>query len=202
MPPLLGGHCGALVRQPVPALHQRRDRGVELQPLDVGADARDGPVDDAHVGRAVAGLVLFGEQPPGALGEPHDAGESRIAEVAAHLPVAAEQEVHPQVVGAVARDVLVGVDDVAAALGHLRALLHQQAVEQQVREWLGERQAEVVERHRREARVQVVAADVLAAARVEVDRKHPARAVGIPRRAVDVGRRIAQEVPRRVQERV
>jgi hypothetical protein len=76
-------------------------------------------------------------------------------------------------------------------------------VQAQARERLGERhQALIVQGHGDEARVQVVAVDVLRPAQVLVDREQPLGPLRRPGHVVQVGRRVAQEVPGRVQEGV
>ena len=73
-----------------------------------------------------------------------------------------EEDVEPQRVGAVALDELVGRDDVALRLRHLRAVAVDHPLVEQARERLAEAdQAEVVQHLREEARVQQVQDRVL-----------------------------------------
>src|SRR5215213_762502 len=208
--PLGGVHGRVVPAGPAQQLHQGRDGGVQLEALDVVADGGHGPVQRAQVDPAMArcggvrgtvGMVPrstggFGDQAPGPVGEPLDAGQAGVAPVAALLERGHEQQVHAQGVGPDPGDVVVGDDHVAAALGHLGAVLAQEAMQPDRRERLGERhQAEVVQGHGHEAGVQVVAGDVLGPAGVAVDRQQPGRQLRVPGDVVATGRRVAQEVP-------
>ena len=127
----------------------------------------------------------------------------RVAEIAALLERAQEHQVHPEGVGAPAGDVLVGDDDVAARLGHLGAVLHDQAVRPELPERLVEVDVpQLVQHHRDEPGVQQVQHGVLVAADVGRHREPLPRPRRIERPVVELGARVAQEVPRRVEEGV
>ena len=81
-----------------------------------------------------------------------------------------EHQVHAERVGAVVLDDGVGVDDVAAALGHLLAVFaHDKALVEELRERLRRREdANVVQEAMPEARIQQVEHGVLGAADIEV----------------------------------
>ena len=147
--------------------------------------------------------MRFGRQPPYPSREPFDTNQAIVAEVAPLLPVAAEQQVHPEHVGPHSIHVLVGVHDVAPALAHLRPVLDQQPVQDDSGERLGERdQPQAVQGPGHEPGVQVMPDHVLPPARVPVHRQQAAREVRVPRPVVHVRGRIPQEVPGRVQEGV
>ena len=96
-----------------------------------------------------------------------------------------------------------GNDHVPLALGHLGALANDQSVGAELREGLLEVEPpHVVQRHGDEARVEEVEHGVLVAADVGVDRQPAAGEFGVEGAVVEVGGRIAQEVPRAVQEGV
>ena len=98
---------------------------------------------------------------------------------------------------------VVGIDDVALRLRHDRAVLEHHALRQQPRERLVEvDQADVAEHAREEPRVEQVQDRVLDAAAVEVDRHPVRRRRRIERQLVVLRIAEAQEVPRRVDERV
>src|SRR5690348_8674967 len=68
------------------------------------------------------------DQVPDLFQKPARAADALVAEVAALLERAQEHQVHPEGVGAPLGDVVVGHDDVALGLGHLGAVLHDQAM--------------------------------------------------------------------------
>src|SRR5262249_32001446 len=158
-----------------------RDRGVELEPLDVGPDLVDRPVQPAQVRTGAAGYGRVHDHGVEPGGEAHHALQVPVGEVPALLPRPAEQQVRPPVVGAYPVDVGGGVDHVAPALAHLRAAGPEQAVQAQPGERLGEgQQAQVVQRPGDEPGVEVVAGGVLPAPRVHVDGQQPARDLRVP----------------------
>ena len=147
-----------------------------------------------------AGVVHEG---PHLVQEPPRPVDALVAEVAALLERPQEHEVHPERVRAPARDVLVRDHHVPPRLRHLRPVLHDQPVRPELPVGLVEGQvAEVVEHHGDEPRVQQVQHRVLVAADVAVHREPLAGARRVERPVVELGARVAQVVPRRVEERV
>jgi hypothetical protein len=112
--------------------HHLRDRGVEAQALDVLADLLDRFVQQLGLGGigggvrddlGVHGAVGADEFAPDLLQETVHALDAARVPRLHRLERAEEHQVQAQRVGAVRLDDGVGVDDVAAALGHLFAVL-------------------------------------------------------------------------------
>ena len=142
-------------------------------------------------------------QAPHAHEKPEAALEPGIAPFDFLLGRRHEHHIQPQRVGAVLADHVVGIDDVALPLGHDVAVLQHHALREQARERLVEvHQADVAQHAREEARIQQVQNRVLHAAAVEIDR-HPVRRLHRVERRFLVHRIAeAEEVPRRIDERV
>ena len=135
--------------------------------------------------------------------EPFDADDAVVGEVASLFPRGSEQQGAAQHVCAVGVDVVVGGDDVAAALGHLGAVVDDHAAKADAGEWFIERdQSQIVQRHGDEPGVQVMALHVLGPTGVEVDGQDPCGALGIPWSIVELGGGVAQEVPGGIDEGV
>ena len=132
---------------------------------------------ESSSGTGWSGVLLgdVGAQAPQPCEEAVHALDARVRPVGILVGRADEHDVGPRGVGAVALDVALGRDDVAARLGHLRPFAGDHALREEPREGLLEVQvAQVGERLREEARVQQVQDRVLDAADVLVD-GHPAR---------------------------
>ena len=190
--------------QRVHVLHHRRDRSVVTERWRVLADLLDRRRQLAqHLGVRRPGGVAVAHRGPQPVEEPLHAADPRIAEVAPFLERAEEHQVGTERIRAPLLDVLVGVHDVALRLGHLRAVTDDQSVGAELRERLLElEQSLVVEYHRDEARVEQVQHGVLISADV---RRHRQPLLGDRLVERDVGARyarIAQEVPRAVEEGV
>ena len=116
------------------------------------------------------------------------ADDALVAIVTALFERAEEHQVHPHGIGAVLLDQRIRHDDVAAALRHLRAFIDDQTVRAELRERLFEvDEAEILQRHRDEARIHQVQHGVLVAADVRVHRQPLARDVGIEGDVVAIG---------------
>ena len=87
---------------------------------------------DARVRRAV--LARVDHREPQAVEETANAGDARVAEVPAFLEGAEEHQVHAERIGAPLLEVLVGDDDVALGLRHLRAVADDVTVGAEARE--------------------------------------------------------------------
>ncbi len=109
-------------------------------------------------------------EPPDPVEEPGRPLDAGVAPLLVLLGRAHEEDVEPQRVGAVARDRLVGRDDVPLRLRHLRAVAVDHPLGEEARERLAEaEQLHVVQHLREEARVEQVQDGVLDAADVLVD---------------------------------
>ncbi len=154
---------------------RRASANIEAEPIDLARHVDNDLVDSLVDLVVTIGGAAVDYAPPYTSEEAFDTRDRVVTEVAACFPRRAEEQRAPKHIGAVLLHVAIGADDVAAALAHLGAFVDDQASEPHAREWLFESdQAEVVQRHRHEARVEVVALHVLWTSRVEVDRQ-PAR---------------------------
>ena len=202
----------------VDELHHGRDRGVEGEAArHVLGDLVDRPVRLAHqvqvgavrvVERAQRLLLarLLGDvraEAPQAAEEAVHALDALVGPVRVVVGRPDEEDVAAGRVRAVALDVRHRADHVALRLGHLRAVARDHPLrEEGLDRLLGLQQVHVRERLHEEARVHQVQDRVLDAADVLVDR-HPVVGDGrVERRLVVVRVRVAQEVPRRVDEGV
>ena len=119
-----------------------------------------------------------------------------VVPVAAGLPGAEEHQIEADGVGAEAFDPLVGVDDVAAALGHLVSVFGDRALIEESGERLVDRQvAHIARGLGEEAGVEQVHDGVLRAAGVLVDRQPAFGQLGADRRVVVVRIDVAVHVP-------
>ena len=111
-------------------LHQRGDRRVEAHRLDVLGDLRDRLVHEALLLARRLGVGHAGALPPSSASLPAIKPPDPVQEPVRALDAARVPRLHllerphehlvePERVGAVARDDLVGIHDVAAALAHL-----------------------------------------------------------------------------------
>mmetsp|Transcript_66760 Transcript_66760/g.161182 ORF Transcript_66760/g.161182 Transcript_66760/m.161182 type:complete len:863 (-) Transcript_66760:217-2805(-) len=206
----LGGQCLSRVErlQVVGIDHELRDRRVESHVVHVGRHLLDGLVHDllrglvhGHALRRLAALRRGLAQAEGAPLEAHDARDLLRLPRLDCLERSHEHLVEAHRVGAVLLDDVVGVDDVASALGHLLAVgAEDHALVHQLLEGLGVLdQVEVEEHLVPEARVEQVQHGVLGAAHVEVDRQPRLIGLGAPTR-LRVGRvGEAQVVPARAR---
>ena len=143
------------------------------------------------------------DQRPEALQEAVAAGDAAVGPLGVVLGRPQEQHVEAQRVGAVARDQLVGRDDVALRLGHLGAVLVDHALREEALERLLEAdEAGVVEDLREEARVEQVQDRVLDAADVLVDGQPAIDVLPLPGGLGVVRVDVADVVPGRAHERV
>ena len=114
-----------------------------------------------------------------------------------------KHEVRADGVGAILFDELVRDDRVALALGHFGALPDDCAMGTEAAEWLIEVEvAQIMEGHRDEAGVKEMQDGVLVSADVTVDRQPTPHERTVERHIIVIRRRVAQEIPGAVQERV
>ena len=140
---------------------------------------------------------------PEAVEEAPHAADPRVAEVAPLLEGAEEHQVGAEGVGTPLLEVLVGVHHIPLRLRHLGALADDQSVRAEPRERLLEvEQAHVVQHHRDETRVEQMQHRVLIPADIGGDGEPPLRRRRVERNIRARHARIAQEVPRAVEERV
>src|SRR5262249_39822365 len=131
------------------------------------------------------------------------AGEPFVTEVATLLVWSEVHQVQAERVGPPPLDVAVGHHDVAAALGHLGAVFDQEPVLAEALVWVLEADVpELLESQGDEARVEEVEDGVLLAADVHGDRQPALRELPLEGDIVPPRRRVPQEVPCAVQERV
>lgn len=179
----LGARLGA--GEFVGEFHQPADGGVETEGFDVVGDRFDRLVEKAFLGLGhrdvfdggvdfdFVGEVFVGDHPPGAGEEAVDPFD------AVHLPGfggierAHEHFVEAERIGAVLLDDVIGIDDVAAGLGHLLVVLAEDhpLVDEFLKRLGAGEVAEVEEDFVPEAGVEEVKDGVFGAANVEVDRE-------------------------------
>ena len=164
------------------------DRRVELEaPEDVVGDLGDRLVrapDERAVGGRL-GRAALGDleaQPPQAAEEAGHALDARVLPLDVVLGRAHVEDVEANRVGAVGGDHLVGRDDVALRLGHLRAEVVDHPLREEAQERLAEaEQPQVVQHLHEEARVEQVQDGVLDAADVLVDGQPVVGDLPVPR---------------------
>ena len=182
-------------------LRDLADRHVQdaAQFLLVLRERRDIVVRPAGLDR----LLEVAEDAPDAVEEAVRAFDALVAPLEVAVDRCGEQDEEAGRVGAVLRDDLLRRDDIALRLRHLRTVLEDHALRQEVRERLIEvDEAGVVQDLREEARVQEVQDGVLDAADVLIDRRPVIDLVLGERLLVVVRVRVAQVVPRRADEGV
>ena len=185
--------------------HHLGNGGIERQRFRVLTDLLDGLMQDFEKrSRRLAVVedqfaVLVAEQSPDAAEEAIDAFQSLRAPRLGRFERAHEHLVHAQRVRAVFAHHVVGIDDVAARLAHLLAVLAEDhALVDEPHERFGRRDVAEIEQHLvPEPRVEQVQHRVLRAADVEIDR-HPVFLLVLrDERAVVLRIDVAQVVPAR-----
>ena len=145
-------------------------------------------------------------EPPETMQETAHAFDAGVAPIEIALGGRGEQTEEPRRVGAVPRDQVVGLDDVAARFAHRGAVLDDHALGEEVAEGLVEREeAEIAQDFREEARVEEMQHRVFDAADVLVDAAAPEPVRHLRRRkrlALVRRRAVAGEVPGRLDEGV
>mmetsp|Transcript_41348 Transcript_41348/g.109688 ORF Transcript_41348/g.109688 Transcript_41348/m.109688 type:complete len:644 (+) Transcript_41348:689-2620(+) len=182
--------------------HHLRDGRVERHRVDVARHLADGLVHQplrllAH-GRPLGDSAREGVD---ALLEAHDARDLLGLPRLDRLERAHEHLVEPHRIRAVRLDNVVGVDDVAARLGHLLAVGAEDhaLVDELLERLLGRHQPEVVQHLVPEARVEEVEDGVLCATDVQVDRQPRLLGFGRDERVAIVWVGEAQVVPARAR---
>ena len=180
--------------------HHGRDGGVHLQFVDILRDLLDGLVDDRLV------LVRDGRIVRAALGQIPDTVEEALRALDGLvgpgdglLKIADEHDVQAHGVRAVLIDDVVGIDDVAARLGHFFAALaedHAMARALLIR-LLGRHDADIIQELVPETAVEQVERGVLHAAVVPVDGTPVVQRLFGSERFVIVRIHVAQEIPAR-----
>ena len=199
----------AVAEEGVGELHEGGEEGVEAEALHVRGRLADSLVGEAAevadgLGGRLAEARLVEHEAPDAVEPAPDTGDAFDAEGATFVPGADEHEVTAEGIGAVAGDVLVGGDDVAAGLGHALAVRpHDLALVEQAEERLVSLDdAEVAGDLPEEAGVEEVHDGVLSAAGVLVHGEPRPGALRIDGAGVVVGAEVADEVPVGVHEGV
>ena len=195
-----GDGRAAVAEQRVRQLHELGDHRVEVERLVVGGDVAQRPVRGRRGSPPAVGLVCAGRQRarvgiarlaavrvegerPDPVQEAMDAADPGRAPRPALVPRAHEHQEQPDRVGAVARDELVGILDVAARLRHPLAVGAQDLalVEQPLERLVLLDQPDVAHHLRELAGVEQVHDRVLGAAGVLVDRRPPLDQVAVDR---------------------
>jgi len=160
------------------------------------------PLDEARQ-RALSQCLPRHDRLPQTVKKAVGAGEALVTKVAALLVGSEEHQVQAERIGPPPLDIVVGHHHVAAALGHLGAVLdHEPMLAEASIRFLEVDVAEVFESHGDETRVQQVEDGVLLPSDVHGDGQPTLRELPLEGHVVPPRRRIPQEVPCAVQERV